>query len=354
MASRHNKEAQTEEISRNNCDSCGFAVLTIKNLYKQIAPSIKEFNVTNNVPGDIYEITQAGYMNKITGIIEETVKTLLKEFDTIKRECAKFKTELENTEMSLANSKAEVNKLLNLKEQLDAELQKVRNEYEDVVQIKNNFYHKMLQKQQLIGELQEEISRVNKKYEALQNEQKKIKEANEKLEENKFLLISERDFLKRRFEDATNEEQQVKLKCEHLKIKVSNTEKELESCGLVLQEFDRKIAKNSQNFEGTIKTCDELQNRINVCDIQVQCVTIKFKLQEIQGAIANGRDFTLSEMLIDNNARLSVDGDPVKDMKKEIDHNNAIIERLSGRNTKLLNVISRLYSMHNSRREHNK
>lgn len=45
MENSDDKHTQTEEVSRNRCDSCGFAVLCIKSLYSKIQHVVKEMKI---------------------------------------------------------------------------------------------------------------------------------------------------------------------------------------------------------------------------------------------------------------------------------------------------------------------
>lgn len=174
-------------------------------------------------------------MNRITGVIEETFDRICLDY---KAKCEK----LEDTQKLLAKYSEELETL-----------QKLKNDYEDVVQIKNHFYRNILRKKQLLDELTEQQNKIKDK-------NKKLMADNETLREEKFLLCTEKDLWKKHFENVKTEQEQLKFQCEHLKMKLCKIERELDGFMGVVDNMEIKIV----NIETTREIYKELHCRIEV------------------------------------------------------------------------------------------
>lgn len=199
-------------------------------------------------------------MNKITEIIETAFDKVFTDYTSTKSKFEILEAQLSDTQNFLIITNDELNKLTTLKEQQDEHLQKLKSDYEDVVQVKNHFYHNILKNKKLLDELTEQLNNVRQECANLGRE-------NENLKATILLLSSENDFLKKRFEDLRAEEESLKLQSEHLKIKMYNRENEIDNYNALLQNVEKKIERNTENFGATSNIYEELHNRIEVCSI---------------------------------------------------------------------------------------
>lgn len=207
-------------------------------------------------------------MNKITGIIETTFDKLILEYTNNKMKCDLLEANSIETQNLLAERNEKLNELKVSKEKLDENLQQLKSDYEDVVQIKNQFYHNILRKKKLLDEITEQQNKLKQENENLNKEC-------EKLKDKIFLFSSEKDFWRKRFEDLTAEAERLKLQSEHSRIKMCNIENDLDNCKAVIQNTELKILKNSENFDTTSEICEELYNRIDVSFWQFTSLPLK-------------------------------------------------------------------------------
>lgn len=196
-------------------------------------------------------------MNKICGVIEETFEAMLLDYKNTKVQCKDFKQKLSEAEILLTNTSEELRGLKLAKEKLDDDLQNLKNEYEDVVQVKNHFYHNILRKKHLLDELTQQQSKVSQENDTLRAE-------NEKLREETFLLRSEKELCQKRFENLRTEGESLKFQCERLRIKLCNIENEMDNFNAFSRNFEMNLAKNCGNFEVTSEICEDLNKRIQV------------------------------------------------------------------------------------------
>lgn len=210
-----------------------------------------------NFRENIFDTTQAGYMNKITRIIETTFDKMFTEYENNKIKCSTLENNLNATQNMLTQRNEELNAITSAKIELEDNLQKLKSDYEDVIQIKNQFYHNILRKNKLLNELTEQQQQLQEKNKELTNECEKCKE-------ELSLYSSEKNFWRKRFEDMRAEAESLKLQSEHLRIKLCSTENEIDKCFALFKNVEVKVFKNSENFEAISKVYEELHNKIEV------------------------------------------------------------------------------------------